>query len=177
MWHQVYTPVEGNLGLSALVAAIPIFVLVYTLGIQKMPSWKASLIGLGAAELLAVLVYRMPVAQSIAAVTYGAPFGLFPIGWIVYWAIVLYRVTLETGDGQIRDCQGFHRKSDAGLSPQALLIPSRLVRSSKGRADLEPRWPWPQRCSPDWASRHSMQPPSVCWPTLLRLPSGQSDLR
>ncbi len=44
MWQQVYTPVEGNLGLSALVAAIPIFVLVYTLGIQKMPSWKASLI-------------------------------------------------------------------------------------------------------------------------------------
>lgn len=69
-----------------------------------------------------MLVYRMPVAQIIAAVTYGAPFGLFPIGWIVYWAIVLYRVTLETGDGQIRDCQGFHRKSDAGLSPQALLI-------------------------------------------------------
>ncbi len=67
--------------------------LVYTLGIQKMPSWKASLIGLGAAELLAVSVYRMPVAQIIAAVTYGAPFGLFPIGWIVYWAIVLYRVT------------------------------------------------------------------------------------
>jgi L-lactate transport len=120
MWPQIYTPVAGNLGLSALVAAIPIFVLVYTLAIKKLPSWKSSLIGLGSAELLAVLVYRMPVAHSIAAVTYGAAFGLFPIGWIVYWAIVLYRVTLVTGKFEIvKDSIGSLTR-DSRL--QALLI-------------------------------------------------------
>ena len=28
----------------------------------------------------------------------GAAFGLLPIGWIVYWAVVLYRITDETGN-------------------------------------------------------------------------------
>ena len=101
MWQQTYTPIAGSLGLSALVAAIPIFVLVYTLGIKRMPSWKASLIGLAAAELLAVLVYRMPMVMSFSALAYGAAFGLFPIGWVVYWAIALYRISVETGKFEI----------------------------------------------------------------------------
>ena len=101
MWLQTYSPVAGNLGWSALVAAIPVFVLVYTLGIRRMSAWKASLLGLGAAELIALLVYRMPPVLSLSALAYGAAFGLFPIGWIVYWAIVLYRVTLETGKFEI----------------------------------------------------------------------------
>jgi lactate permease len=31
----------------------------------------------------------------------GAAFGLLPIGWIVFWAVVLYRITLETGNFEI----------------------------------------------------------------------------
>jgi L-lactate transport len=120
MWQQIYVPVAGNLGLSALVAAIPIFVLVYTLAFKRLPSWKSSLIGLLAAELLAVTVYHMPVGMSISALTYGAAFGLFPIGWIVYWAIVLYRFTLETGKFEIvKDSIG-SLTTDSRL--QALLI-------------------------------------------------------
>ena len=34
MWQHNYQPVGGNLGLSALVAAIPILVLFYMLGVQ-----------------------------------------------------------------------------------------------------------------------------------------------
>jgi L-lactate transport len=120
MWQQTYMPVLGNLGLSALVAAVPIFVLVYTLAFRRLPSWKASVIGLFAAELLAVTVYKMPVPMSLSALTYGAAFGLFPIGWIVYWAIVLYRLTLETGKFEIvKDSIG-SLTTDSRL--QALLI-------------------------------------------------------
>jgi L-lactate transport len=120
VWQQTYTPVTGNLGWSALVAAIPIFVLLYTLAVRRMPSWKASLVGLVAAELLAVLVYRMPIVMSLSAVTYGAAFGLLPIGWIVYWAIVLYRITVDTGKFTIvKDSIG-SLTTDSRL--QALLI-------------------------------------------------------
>src|SRR5580704_4101400 len=101
MWQQTYVPIAGNLALSALVAAIPIFALLYSLGVRRVPSWKASLIGLTAAELLAVFVYRMTMVLSFSAMTYGAAFGLFPIGWVVYWAIVLYRITLDTGKFEI----------------------------------------------------------------------------
>ena len=44
MWQHNYTPVAGNLGFSALVAALPIFVLLYLLGIKRKPAWVAALI-------------------------------------------------------------------------------------------------------------------------------------
>ena len=101
MWTQVYAPVAGSLGWSALVAALPIFALLVALVGIRAPAWKAALIGLGTAILLANLVYGMPVGLMTSSVIYGAAFGLFPIGWIVYAAIVLYRITIETGKFEI----------------------------------------------------------------------------
>jgi lactate permease len=43
----------------------------------------------------------MPAPQAFASVVYGAAFGLFPIGWIVFASILLYRVTIETGKFEI----------------------------------------------------------------------------
>ena len=96
MWQQNYTPL-GSLPLSALVAALPIFTLLFLLGIRRKPAWIAALSGLAATILVAIFLYGMPVGKVIAATTYGAAFGLFPIGWIVIWAVFLYRLTLDTG--------------------------------------------------------------------------------
>jgi L-lactate transport len=101
MWQQNYTPIADNLGLSALVAAIPIFTLLFLLGVKRKPAWKASLAGLGAAAVVALAVYGMPLMKLVEAITYGAAFGLFPIGWVVFAAILLYRVTLESGKFEI----------------------------------------------------------------------------
>lgn len=120
MWTQVYAPVARSIAASAMVAAGPIFVLLYALGIRRMPSWKAAFLGLAVAEIVALLVYRMPLTLSIGAITYGAAFGLFPIGWVVFWAIVLYRITIETNQfGVIKESLG-SLTADARL--QALLI-------------------------------------------------------
>ena len=51
--------------------------------------------------VIAIGVYDMPVGLAVSSTTLGAAFGLFPIGWIVYWAVVLYRITLETGNFEI----------------------------------------------------------------------------
>ncbi|MBM3736945.1 MAG: L-lactate permease, partial [Acidobacteria bacterium] len=61
MWQQNYTPVSGSLGLSALVASIPIFVLLYLIGIKRKPAWIAGVSGLVAAVLVAGAVYQMPL--------------------------------------------------------------------------------------------------------------------
>jgi lactate permease len=98
MWQHNYIPIAGSLGISALVGGLPIFVLLWLLGVKRKPAWIAGVAGLGAAVLVALAVYRMPVAMTFSAVAYGAAFGLFPIGWIVFWAIVLYRITVETGN-------------------------------------------------------------------------------
>ncbi|MCC6856927.1 MAG: lactate permease LctP family transporter [Bryobacterales bacterium] len=101
MWSQNYTPVAGNLWLSALVAAIPIFTLLFLLGVKRKPAWVAALYGLGAAAVVAGLFYRMPPGTLLNSVAFGAAFGLFPIGWVVFCAILLYRITLETGKFEI----------------------------------------------------------------------------
>ncbi len=120
MWPQNYTPVYGSLAFSALVAALPIFALLLLLGVLRKPAWIASLAGLGAAALVAAGVYGMPLERLFAAVTYGAAFGLFPIGWVVFAAILLYRVTLESGKFEILKDSIGHLTDDPKL--QALLI-------------------------------------------------------
>src|SRR6185369_3781470 len=120
MWTHNYIPLSGNLALSALVAAIPIFTLVVMLGILRKPAWMAALVGLGAAILMSMGLYGMPVPIVFAAVTYGAAQGLFPIGWVVFTAVLLYRITQETGKFEIiKDSIG-SLSSDPRL--QALLI-------------------------------------------------------
>jgi len=101
MWEQNYHPVAGSLGYSTLVAAIPLLILFYMLGVKRKPSWMAALTALGVAAVLAMAVIGMPAPQAFASVVYGAAFGLFPIGWIVFASIILYRVTVETGKFEI----------------------------------------------------------------------------
>jgi L-lactate transport len=120
MWQQNYTPIADSLALSALVAALPIFALLLLLGIVRKPAWMASLAGLATAAVVAGAVYGMPLDRIFAATTYGAAFGLFPIGWVVFSAILLYRVTLESGKFEVLKDSIGHLTDDPKL--QALLI-------------------------------------------------------
>jgi lactate permease len=58
-WTQVYTPL-GSLLLSALVAALPIVVLLGLLGVFHVKAHIAALAGLASALLIAIFVYGMP---------------------------------------------------------------------------------------------------------------------
>jgi lactate permease len=97
MWQHNYTPIHGSLIASSLVAALPIFVLLYLLGVRRTQAWIAALSGLGTTALVSFFLYGMPVTRIVAAAAFGAAYGLFPIGWIVIWAVFLYRLTLDTG--------------------------------------------------------------------------------
>ncbi|HEY1203239.1 MAG: lactate permease LctP family transporter [Bryobacteraceae bacterium] len=120
MWRQDYAPLGGSLAASTAAAALPVFVLLYLLGVRRWAAWAASLAALGAAVLAALVVYRMPPLQMASAAAYGAAFGLFPIGWIVFSALLLYRVTVESGKFEILKDSIGSLTSDRRL--QALLI-------------------------------------------------------
>ncbi|MGE5647767.1 MAG: L-lactate permease [Acidobacteriota bacterium] len=120
MWPQHYVPVGGSLAASAAVAALPVFILLYLLGIRRTAAWIASLAGLASAALTALVVYRMPAVTLVSAIAYGAAFGLFPIAWIVFTAILLYRLTVETGKFEILKDSIGRLTQDRRL--QALLI-------------------------------------------------------
>jgi lactate permease len=101
MWQQHYEPVGGNLALSALVASLPIAVLFFMLGVRRKPAWSAALTALAVAFLLALFVYGMPAPLALASAITGAAYGLFPISWIVFSSIMLYRLAVETGKFEI----------------------------------------------------------------------------
>src|SRR3954464_1060366 len=111
MYKQVLDPVGNSLGWSALVAAIPIVVLFVLLGGIKMKAHWASLIALAAALIVAVAVYSMPVGQALDSGLEGAAFGLFPIMYIVFVALWIYNMTVETGHFAVLR-RAFNRVSD-----------------------------------------------------------------
>jgi len=97
MYQPVLDAVGGSLFLTALVAMLPLLTLFVLLGGLRMTAWKAALISLAVAVLVAVIAYRMPVVQALLAGTEGAAFGFFPILWIVINAIWVYNMTVVTG--------------------------------------------------------------------------------
>jgi len=101
MWRHNYQPVAGSLGASAIAAAIPVFVLFLMLGVLRKPAWMSALAALVSALVVALAVYGMPVHLAIISTLYGAAYGLFPIAWIVFSSIMLYRLTVDTGKFEI----------------------------------------------------------------------------
>jgi lactate permease len=96
VYVQELEPVADSLGLSALVAALPLLIVLVLLGGVRMKAHLAGLTGLLAAALVAWLAYGMPLGQTVSSAAQGAAFGLFPILWIVVNALWVYRMTVRT---------------------------------------------------------------------------------
>jgi lactate permease len=94
MWRHNYEPLAGSLGLSALAAAVPIFVLFVMLGVLRKPAWMSALAALASAFVVALGVYGMPLQLAFMSAVYGAAYGMFPIAWIVFSSIMLYRLAV-----------------------------------------------------------------------------------
>ena len=96
MFVQELEPVADSLALSALVAALPLAVVLILLGVVRMRAHLAGLIGLAVSVLVAWFTYGMPIGQTLSAGVQGVLFGLFPIMWIVVNALWVYRMTVRT---------------------------------------------------------------------------------
>jgi lactate permease len=123
-YQQLLDPLRDSLGwsriLSTLFAALPVLVLFWLLVPRRWPAPRAAAAGALTAVAVAVLVYGMPTVMALMAFCHGAAFGLMPVGWTIFNAMLLYNVTVETGQFTIV------RRSIAVLSAdariQAILI-------------------------------------------------------
>jgi lactate permease len=97
MFQQLLTPVGDALLPSFLVAAIPILIVLVMLGVLRRPAWQASLGGLIAGIIIAILFWQFPANLAFNSVANGIVFALWPIMWIVFAAIVLYNVAQRSG--------------------------------------------------------------------------------
>lgn len=96
MFSQVYNPFHSTL-LSALVAAIPVVVLLGAIAFLRMKAHIAALLGLIASLAVAIFVFGMPVPMAGMSALFGAAYGLMPIGWIILNLIFLYQLTVDKG--------------------------------------------------------------------------------
>jgi lactate permease len=97
MFHQLLTPVGDNLGLSFLVAILPIVSVLVLLGLVKRPAWQAALAGLIIALVIGMTVWQMPAVTAFAAAFNGAVFALWPVMWIVINALWVYNIAVASG--------------------------------------------------------------------------------
>src|SRR5947208_1194652 len=103
----------GHPILSTALAALPVVVLFCVLVPFHRPAPLAAFLGAVTAMLIAWLAYGMALPQAGLAFLHGAAFGLMPVGWTIITAMLLYNVTVETGQFAVI------RRSVAGLSPDA----------------------------------------------------------
>jgi lactate permease len=97
MFQQLLTPVSGSLGLSFLVAILPILTVLILLGALRRPAWQASLAGLIVGLVIAVAVWSFPIGLALDAVFNGVVFALWPVMWIVVNALLLYNIAVRSG--------------------------------------------------------------------------------
>ena len=103
-WQQVYAPIGGSLGLSALVALIPIIFFFLALAVFRMKGHFAATITLALSVVVAVVAFGMPTSMAFASAGYGFLYGLWPIAWIIVASVFLYKLTVKSGQfGIIRN--------------------------------------------------------------------------
>lgn len=119
-WSQMFSPVGGSLGLSALVALIPILYFFWALAVKRMKGHVAGSTTLLVAVLIAILVYGMPVGMAVMSAIQGAVYGILPIGWIIIASVFLYKLTVKSGQFDIIRSSVVSITEDRRL--QALLI-------------------------------------------------------
>ncbi|MCP1651937.1 lactate permease LctP family transporter [Pseudomonas nitroreducens] len=99
-WQQIYTPL-GSLGLSALVAVIPIVFFFLALAVFRLKGHVAGSITLALSIIIAIAAFGMPADKALAAAGYGFAYGLWPIAWIIVAAVFLYKLTVKSGQFEV----------------------------------------------------------------------------
>ena len=96
-WVHNYYAVGGDIFLTALCAAIPMFFLFWALAINRMKGHEATFLALALTIAVAVIVYGMPAPAAISAAALGAAFGVFPFCWLIFNAVLMYNLILISG--------------------------------------------------------------------------------
>jgi lactate permease len=100
---------------STLLAAVPVVLLFYLLVFRRWPAPRAGAAAALSAFVIAFLGYGMPPQMAAMAFVNGVGFGLLPVGWTVFSAMLLYNITVKTGKFDLV------RRSVASISGDARL--------------------------------------------------------
>src|SRR5579871_2180197 len=89
MFTQITDPL-GNIGLTCIVALIPVAFLLILLAVFRVSAWLAVLLGSIVTFILAAWVWKMPVDVGSQAFVNGALTGFWNVDWITFWGLILF---------------------------------------------------------------------------------------
>src|ERR1700728_4503758 len=87
----------GNLGLTCLVALIPVVLLLVLLAVYRVSAWLAVLIGSIVTFVLAAWVWHIPLGTGAQAYVYGSATGVWNVDWITFWGLMLFNTLNVSG--------------------------------------------------------------------------------
>ncbi|MGH9407019.1 MAG: L-lactate permease [Terriglobia bacterium] len=120
LWHQPVNPLHA-MPFSAIAAAAPLALLLVLMGGLRKSGYVSAAWGLLASFVLAAGVWRMPLKLGALSMGFGAVYALWPIMWIVFTALWLYNLAVETGKFELlRRWMEEHASGD--LRIQAVLV-------------------------------------------------------
>ncbi|MCX8507240.1 MAG: L-lactate permease, partial [Alphaproteobacteria bacterium] len=96
MWSQNYDPLHSHFW-STVEAALPVVILLAYIASNIFRPHHAALVSLLIANIIATMIFQLPVSVASVASVFGAITGFFTIGWIVLNVFFLYRLTIVTG--------------------------------------------------------------------------------
>ena len=125
LYHQRLDPLAdalpfGSVVASTFFASLPVLVLFYLLVPRRWLAPYAGATAAAVALVVAVVIFGMPPAMAGMSFVYGAGFGLLPVGWTILNAMLLYNITVQTGQFDIVRRSVASLSSDARI--QAILI-------------------------------------------------------
>ena len=100
-WTQDYYAVAGNVFLTALCASIPMIFLFWALAVKRMKGHLATFGAMVLTMLIAIVIYKMPILTTLSATAFGAANGIFPLCWLIFNAVLLYNLIMESGNFEI----------------------------------------------------------------------------
>jgi lactate permease len=96
LFRQVLDPAH-NLGLTSLLALVPVVALLVMLAAFRITAWLAVVIGSAITLLLAVTVWQAPAGSTLRAYLYGSLTGVLAVDWITFWGVVIFNTLVVTG--------------------------------------------------------------------------------
>jgi L-lactate permease len=96
MFKQVLDP-TGNLGLTVLIALIPVVALLVMLAVFRITAWLATLIGSVLTLLIAITLWRLPFGTGMQAYLIGSANGIWAVDWITFWGVIIFNTLKLTG--------------------------------------------------------------------------------
>ncbi|HEX6806006.1 MAG TPA: L-lactate permease [Terriglobales bacterium] len=120
LWSQPIAPLH-SIVLSAVAAALPLAVVLVVMGVLRKPGYIAAWWGLLCSLLLAFFIWHMPAGLAMLSMGYGFVYALWPIMWIVFAALWLYNLTVETGKFDLLRCW-MERHASGDMRVQAIMV-------------------------------------------------------